>query len=100
MIRFVLALTLAGALIAPPAYAQTPETEDNHYQFNRVEDGYLRLISRPGRSRCAAAARSGGPARRFPTTARRMMARSPACRPRTPRSRRRCSTAACRCRAG
>jgi hypothetical protein len=48
MIRFVLALTLAGALIAPPAHAQTPETEDNRYQFNRVEDGYLRLDLKSG----------------------------------------------------
>jgi len=47
MIRFVLALTLAGALIAP-AHAQTPETEDNRYQFNRVEDGYLRLDLKSG----------------------------------------------------
>jgi hypothetical protein len=47
-IRFVLALTLAGALIAPPAHAQTPETEDNRYQFNRVEDGYLRLDLKTG----------------------------------------------------
>jgi hypothetical protein len=47
MIRFVLALTLAGALIAP-AHAQTPETEDSRYQFNRVEDGYLRLDLKSG----------------------------------------------------
>jgi hypothetical protein len=48
MIRFVLALTIAGALLAPPARAQTPETEDNRYQFNRVEDGYLRLDLKTG----------------------------------------------------
>jgi hypothetical protein len=48
MIRFVLALTVAGALIGPPAHAQTAETEDNRYQFNRVEDGYLRLDLRTG----------------------------------------------------
>jgi hypothetical protein len=48
VIRFVPALTLAGALIAPPAHAQTPETEDNRYQFNRVEDGYLRLDLKSG----------------------------------------------------
>jgi hypothetical protein len=49
MIRFVLALTLlAGALIAPPARAQAPEAEDNRYQFNRVEDGYLRLDLKNG----------------------------------------------------
>ena len=44
--------------------------------------------------------RSAGPATRLPTTAPRSTARSRACRARTPRSRRRCSTAACRCRAG
>jgi len=51
MIRFVLALTIAGALIAPPAQAQTPENDDSHdnrYQFNRVEDGYLRLDLKTG----------------------------------------------------
>ena len=48
MIRFVLALILAGALIAPAVHAQTPETEDNRYQFNRVEDGYLRLDLKTG----------------------------------------------------
>ncbi len=48
MIRFALALTLAGALIGPPAHAQTPETEDNRYQLNRVDDGYLRLDLRTG----------------------------------------------------
>ena len=54
MIRFVLALILAGALIAPSARAQTPETEDNRYQFNRVEDGYLRLDLKTGQvSRCS-----------------------------------------------
>jgi hypothetical protein len=46
--RFVLALTLAGALVVPLARAQAPETEDNRYQFNRVEDGYLRLDLRNG----------------------------------------------------
>src|SRR4051794_10973643 len=48
MIRFVLALVLAGALVAPPAHAQTPDTENNRYQFNRVEDGYLRLDLKTG----------------------------------------------------
>jgi hypothetical protein len=48
VIRFVSALTLAGALTAPLAHAQTPETEDSRYQFNRVEDGYLRLDLRTG----------------------------------------------------
>jgi hypothetical protein len=48
MLRFILALTIAGALIAPAARAQTPENEDNRYQFNRVEDGYLRLDLKTG----------------------------------------------------
>ncbi len=48
MIRFILALTIAGALSAPLACAQTAETEDNRYQFNRIEDGYLRLDVRTG----------------------------------------------------
>jgi len=49
MIRFILAVTLAGALIAPAAHAQTPEAEDTtRYQFNRVEDGYLRLDLKTG----------------------------------------------------
>src|ERR1700757_2308416 len=47
-IRFVSALTLVGALVAVQARAQTPETEDNRYQFNRVEDGYLRLDLKSG----------------------------------------------------
>jgi len=54
MIRFILALTLAGALIAPPARAQSAEAEDNRYQFNRVEDGYLRLDLKTGQvSQCS-----------------------------------------------
>lgn len=48
VIRLVPALAVAGALIAPLASAQTPETEDNRYQFNRVEDGYLRLDLKNG----------------------------------------------------
>ncbi len=46
--RLVVALAIATALMAPPARAQTSETEDNHYQFNRVEDGYLRLDRKTG----------------------------------------------------
>ncbi len=48
MIRFVLTLITAAALLAPAAQGQTPETEDNRYQFNRVEDGYLRLDLKSG----------------------------------------------------
>jgi hypothetical protein len=48
MIRIVLALTLAAAVIAPMAVAQTGETDDSRYQFNRVEDGYLRLDLKSG----------------------------------------------------
>jgi len=49
-IRFVSALGIAGALIVPLTHAQTAETEDNRYQFNRVEDGYLRLDLRTGQA--------------------------------------------------
>jgi hypothetical protein len=48
VVRFVSALTLTGALVVAHAHAQTPETDDNRYQFNRVEDGYLRLDLRTG----------------------------------------------------
>jgi len=48
MLRFILALTIAGALTAPAAHAQTADAEDNRYQFNRVEDGYLRLDLKSG----------------------------------------------------
>ena len=48
MIRFILALTIAGALSAPAARAQTPDNEDTRYQFNRIEDGYLRLDLKSG----------------------------------------------------
>ena len=48
VIRFVSALGLAAALTVPLTHAQTAEAEDNRYQFNRVEDGYLRLDLRTG----------------------------------------------------
>jgi hypothetical protein len=48
MLRFILALTIAGALGASAARAQTPDNEDTRYQFNRVEDGYLRLDLKTG----------------------------------------------------
>jgi hypothetical protein len=56
MIRFVLAfvlaaalaLTIAGASIVPSAYAQAADTDDSRYQFNRVEDGFLRLDLKTG----------------------------------------------------
>jgi hypothetical protein len=48
MIRFILALTFAALVVAPAARAQTPDAEDNRYQFNRVEDGYLRLDLKTG----------------------------------------------------
>jgi hypothetical protein len=45
MIRTVFALgAVATLLTASEAWAQaTPEADDNHYSFHRVEDGYLRL---------------------------------------------------------
>jgi hypothetical protein len=48
MFRYVLAAVIAGALIAPAAHAQDPDSNDNRYQFNRVEDGYLRLDLKSG----------------------------------------------------
>ncbi len=48
MIRSLVALTLAGVLFAPAAYAQGPDSEDGRYQLNRVDDGYLRLDLKSG----------------------------------------------------
>jgi len=48
MLRFILALMIASALSAPAARAQAPDAEDTRYQFNRVEDGYLRLDLKTG----------------------------------------------------
>jgi len=52
MIRMVLAIGLAAgvALTDAPARAQTAaaDADDNHYSYNRVEDGYLRLDTRSG----------------------------------------------------
>ena len=48
MIRLILALSTAALLTASAAPAQTPDAEDNRYQFNRVEDGYLRLDLKTG----------------------------------------------------
>jgi hypothetical protein len=44
----MIVMTIAGALLASAACAQGPETEDSRYQFNRVEDGYLRLDLKSG----------------------------------------------------
>jgi hypothetical protein len=47
MIRHVIALAiLAGPAL--PAFAQAPDTEDNRYQLNQVDDGYLRLDLKSG----------------------------------------------------
>ena len=48
MIRYLFAVTVAGALAASAAHAQSPDTEDNRYQLNRVDDGYLRLDLKSG----------------------------------------------------
>ena len=48
MIRYLLAAAVAGALTATAAQAQSPDTEDNRYQLNRVDDGYLRLDLKSG----------------------------------------------------
>ena len=48
MSRHIIAMTLLGLLIAPVAWAQAPESDDARYQFNRVDDGYLRLDLKTG----------------------------------------------------
>lgn len=48
MIRHLIAGMTAVALAAPLAHAEGSETEDGRYQFNRVDDGYLRLDVRSG----------------------------------------------------
>ena len=51
MIRFAIPLALAVITAAAPiasAQTQIPDTDDNRYQFNRVEDGYLRLDLKTG----------------------------------------------------
>ena len=48
MIRTLVVLTVTGSLIATFAHAQGPESDDTRYQFNRVEDGYLRLDLKTG----------------------------------------------------
>jgi hypothetical protein len=54
MIRFILPLTIAALLVGSAVRAQTPDAEDNRYQFNRVEDGYLRLDLKTGQvSQCS-----------------------------------------------
>ena len=51
MNHIVLAVLMAGALLmSPNSWAQTgpAEPDDNHFSFNRVGDGYLRLDQRNG----------------------------------------------------
>jgi hypothetical protein len=49
MIRFVFrSVLVAAALGASAARAQTPATDDRRYQFNQVDDGYLRLDLKTG----------------------------------------------------
>jgi hypothetical protein len=48
MIRHLLVATVAGALVGAAAHAQSPDTDDNRYQLNRVDDGYLRLDLKSG----------------------------------------------------
>jgi hypothetical protein len=48
MTRYLFAVTLGLALAVPVAHAQDPESGDNRYQFNKVEDGYLRLDLKSG----------------------------------------------------
>jgi len=39
---------MAGAALVSGAHAQAPDTEGNRYQFNQVQDGYLRLDLKSG----------------------------------------------------
>src|SRR5579884_3240570 len=48
MIRYVVATIVAGATLVCAADAQAPDSEGNRYQFNQVQDGYLRLDLRSG----------------------------------------------------
>jgi hypothetical protein len=48
MIRYAVATMLAGAVLVGPARAEAPDTEGNRYQFNQVQDGYLRLDLKSG----------------------------------------------------
>ena len=48
MIRYVVATVMAGAALVSGAHAQAPDTEGNRYQFNQVQDGYLRLDLKSG----------------------------------------------------
>src|SRR5215469_8269359 len=48
MIRYVVATVMAGAALVSGAHAQALDTEGNRYQFNQVQDGYLRLDLKSG----------------------------------------------------
>jgi hypothetical protein len=48
MIRYVAAAMIAGAALMSAARAQAPDNEGNRYQFNQVQDGYLRLDLKSG----------------------------------------------------
>jgi hypothetical protein len=48
MMRYLVAVTVVGALVASAARAQSPDGDDNRYQLNRVDDGYLRLDLKSG----------------------------------------------------
>jgi hypothetical protein len=48
MIRSLVALTVAGVMLACAAHAQGSDSEDGRYQLNRVDDGYLRLDLKSG----------------------------------------------------
>jgi hypothetical protein len=49
-----MAAMIAGAAVMSVARAQAPDNEANRYQFNQVEDGYLRLDLKSGAvSRCS-----------------------------------------------
>jgi hypothetical protein len=49
MIRYGVATMMAAALlVGGAARAQAPDSEGNRYQFNQVQDGYLRLDLKSG----------------------------------------------------
>ena len=48
MIRYGVATMIAGVAFLSAAHAQAPDTEGNRYQFNQVQDGYLRLDLKSG----------------------------------------------------
>jgi len=86
MIRYLLTAAVAGALTAAAAQAPSPDTEDNRYQLNRVDDGYLRLDLKSGQVSLCTRREVGWACRAVPDERAALDGeRSRACRTRTPR---------------